>query len=617
MSLYEGAVKKPIMTSLCFLAVAIFGLFSLSKLPVDLYPDIDTNTIMVMTSYQGASASDIENNVTRPLENTLNSVSNLKHITSKSSENISVITLEFEYGYDIDVLTNDVRDKLDMVSSELPDEVNTPIIFKFSTDMIPILLLSVQAEESQPALYKILDDNVVNPLARVPGVGTGLLHGGWLLLGNSWYYLDPGSHIMLTGFMQVGTSSYILTSSGAMATGWALADGTWYYAASNGAIQRGRWIKSGNAWYYLDDVSGAMRTGEYTVGDTRYYSFDSGAMASSCWINLSDGMAWANSSGALSEPLPTSSDGSPVVADRADLSSLPGTIHIGDAVFYVDASGAVNVTSGWIMSNGASGESDNTWYYASSNGVLKSGWQYVNGAWYWMDPSTFKMKTGWLNDGGTWYWLQPSGAMFANGWLKIDGVDYYFNASGAWLNTSGSVLGVNRSSLVNWLMSHENDGYYRGTRYDTHLSQETCMYPKGDPRWDGYTGMNCGGFVSHAYMKAGGNLAPIAAEQSHSPWSGGPGRGGCVNAYRWYGYAIDTCANVTYFNSIDELLRSGLARKGYIVFFNPYNQYADDSHIGFFWGNTPSENLFWHSDGYGNRISGLTALSPSKVILIR
>ena len=123
MSLYEGSVKKPIMTSLCFLAVAIFGLFSLSKLPVDLYPDIETNTIMVMTTYQGASASDIENNVTRPLENVLNSVSNLKHITSRSSENISVITLEFEYGYDIDVLTNDVRDKLDMVSSMLPDEV--------------------------------------------------------------------------------------------------------------------------------------------------------------------------------------------------------------------------------------------------------------------------------------------------------------------------------------------------------------------------------------------------------------------------------------------------------------------------------------------------------------
>ena len=172
MSLYEGAVKRPIMTSLCFVAVAIFGLFSLSRLPIDLYPDIETNTIMVMTSYTGVSATDIENNVTRPLENTLNSVEHLKHITSKSSEGVSVITLEFEYGYDIDVLTNDVRDKLDMISSYLPDEANTPIIFKFSTDMIPILMLSAQAHESQPALYKILDDVVANPLARVPGVGT-------------------------------------------------------------------------------------------------------------------------------------------------------------------------------------------------------------------------------------------------------------------------------------------------------------------------------------------------------------------------------------------------------------------------------------------------------------
>ena len=172
MSLYEGAVKRPIMTSLCFVAVAIFGIFSLLKLPVDLLPDIETNTIMVMTSYQGASASDVENNLSRPLENTLNSVEHLKHITSKSSEGVSVITLEFEFGYDIDVLTNDVRDKLDMVTSVLPDGVSTPIIFKFSTDMIPILMLSVQAEESQPALYKILDDVVANPLARVPGVGT-------------------------------------------------------------------------------------------------------------------------------------------------------------------------------------------------------------------------------------------------------------------------------------------------------------------------------------------------------------------------------------------------------------------------------------------------------------
>ena len=177
MSLYEGAVKRPIMTSLCFLAVIILGVFSLIKLPIDLMPDIDTNTIMVMTYYNGASAEDIENNVTRPLENVLNSVEHIKHVTSNSRENVSVITLEFEYGYDIDVLTNNVRDKLDMVSASLPTESQTPIIFKFSTDMIPIMLLSVQAEESQKALYKILDDNVANPLARIDGVGTVSISG--------------------------------------------------------------------------------------------------------------------------------------------------------------------------------------------------------------------------------------------------------------------------------------------------------------------------------------------------------------------------------------------------------------------------------------------------------
>ena len=177
MSLYSSSVKRPVTTILVFVAITIIGLFSLRSLPIDLYPDVDTNTIMVMTTYQGASAQDIEQNLTRPLENTLNSVEHLKHITSNSRENISIITLEFEYGYDIDALTNDVRDKLDMISSYLPDDSQTPVIFKFSSDMIPIVLLSAQAKESIPGLYKILDENVANPLARVDGVGSVSIAG--------------------------------------------------------------------------------------------------------------------------------------------------------------------------------------------------------------------------------------------------------------------------------------------------------------------------------------------------------------------------------------------------------------------------------------------------------
>jgi HAE1 family hydrophobic/amphiphilic exporter-1 len=177
MSLYESSVKKPIMTALVFLGVVILGLFSLNKLPIDLLPDIETNTIMVITSYDGASASDIETNVTRPLESSLNTVANLKSLKSSSRENRSVITLEFNYGMDIDALTNDVRDKLDMVKSYLPEGVTDPIIFKFSTDMIPVIMISATANQSLPALYKILDDKVANALARIDGVGSVSISG--------------------------------------------------------------------------------------------------------------------------------------------------------------------------------------------------------------------------------------------------------------------------------------------------------------------------------------------------------------------------------------------------------------------------------------------------------
>lgn len=172
MSLYQSSVKKPIMTALVYVAVIIIGIFSLSKLPVDLFPEMGENTIMVFTTYPGASAADIENNISKPLENVLNGISDLKNITSNSKENYSIIYLEFEYGVDINEATNDVRDKLDMFNSMLPDGANLPFIFKFSMEDIPILMLSVQSNESTDALYKILDDKVASPIRRIRGVGT-------------------------------------------------------------------------------------------------------------------------------------------------------------------------------------------------------------------------------------------------------------------------------------------------------------------------------------------------------------------------------------------------------------------------------------------------------------
>lgn len=177
MSIYRTAVNKPVTTALVFIAFAIFGIFSFMKTSIAQLPDFDANVLLVMSSYPGASAADIETNLTKVLENGLNGVSDLKDMTSKSKENISIITLEFNYGVDIEEATNNVRDKLDMINSSLPDQASTPVIFKFSMDDMPILILSATAEESLPGLDKILDDKVTTPLSRVKGVGTVSVSG--------------------------------------------------------------------------------------------------------------------------------------------------------------------------------------------------------------------------------------------------------------------------------------------------------------------------------------------------------------------------------------------------------------------------------------------------------
>lgn len=171
MKIYESAVRKPISTVLLFVGVMVFGLFSLSRLSVDQYPEIEIPQISVITMYPGANAADIETNITRVLEDNLNTVNNLKKLTSKSQDNVSMITVEFEYGSDLNEGANEIRDVVSRVQSMLPDEVDYPTIFKFSTSMMPIMMLAVTAEESYPALSKILDDKLVNVLNRVDGVG--------------------------------------------------------------------------------------------------------------------------------------------------------------------------------------------------------------------------------------------------------------------------------------------------------------------------------------------------------------------------------------------------------------------------------------------------------------
>ena len=147
-------------------------MFSVSKLGVDQFPDIEVPYISVITMYPGGNAEDIETNITRVLEDQLNSVDNLDKITSQSKDNVSIISLEFEYGCDLTEAANDVRDIVSRTQSILPDDVEYPTVMKLSASMMPIMMISVTAEESYASLAKILDDKMVNELNRIDGIGS-------------------------------------------------------------------------------------------------------------------------------------------------------------------------------------------------------------------------------------------------------------------------------------------------------------------------------------------------------------------------------------------------------------------------------------------------------------
>ena len=177
MSIYKSAINRPVTTLLVFVAVIVIGVFSFLRLPIDQFPEMDPPYISVLTVYPGASASEIETNVTKIIENNLNSVDYLKEITSTTKDNISVVLLELEWGTDLDEIINDVRSYIDMVKDELPDGCTNPFIFKFSTSSMPILQYSITADESYPGLDKLLNDEIIPQLSMVNGIGNLTLSG--------------------------------------------------------------------------------------------------------------------------------------------------------------------------------------------------------------------------------------------------------------------------------------------------------------------------------------------------------------------------------------------------------------------------------------------------------
>ena len=180
MNLPQFGVKKPVTNLMIFLAMVILAIYSLSRLGVDMMPEIEPPSISVVSSYPGASPADVEIKVTEELENQLGTTPGLEKITSTSSEGTSIIRLKFIWGTNLDEASNDIRDRIDRAKRFLPDipeEMDNPMIFKFNTANIPIIYIGVTADQSYPDLYDIVDKRVGDVLKQIPGVGTVQIQG--------------------------------------------------------------------------------------------------------------------------------------------------------------------------------------------------------------------------------------------------------------------------------------------------------------------------------------------------------------------------------------------------------------------------------------------------------
>lgn len=178
MRLPEFSVKKPIFTSMIYAAIVLLGVVTLASMKVDLLPKIDPPVITVLTTWPGASAIEIEQRVSKKLEDQLGMIEGVSDLYSKSVDNLSVVSAKFKWGTDLDVKVGDVRDAVNFAKRRMPSDIEEPILFRMSSGTVPVLEIALTAGASYPGLYHYADSVLVEDLKRVPGVGQVLVYGG-------------------------------------------------------------------------------------------------------------------------------------------------------------------------------------------------------------------------------------------------------------------------------------------------------------------------------------------------------------------------------------------------------------------------------------------------------
>ena len=172
------SVKRPIFTTMVTLCVVIIGTMALSRLPVDLLPDITYPTLAVSTTYEQASPEIVEELISRPIEEAMSAVPGVEEVSSISSEGSSSVRVTFSWGVDLDAAANDIRDRLDWVIPRLPDDADRPTLRKFDPASFPILVLGAASNLDPVEVRRIIDDDIKYRIERIPGVAAMDVWGG-------------------------------------------------------------------------------------------------------------------------------------------------------------------------------------------------------------------------------------------------------------------------------------------------------------------------------------------------------------------------------------------------------------------------------------------------------
>jgi len=170
MKLPEFSVNRRVTASMMAMILVVLGLISFSRLGLDFFPDLEFPTVSIITTYSGASSEDIEKSITKPLEQVVSGVSRVKKVTSTTSEGVSAITAEFEWGTNLDFAAQDLRDQIALYKQYLPPEAADPLVFKFNLAQMPVVFWGITGNRPTSELQKLIEDDVAPRLERIDGV---------------------------------------------------------------------------------------------------------------------------------------------------------------------------------------------------------------------------------------------------------------------------------------------------------------------------------------------------------------------------------------------------------------------------------------------------------------